>query len=102
MYPYREHASCAAEAILAEARGEVELAAERYAEAAERWDRFGVVPERGHALLGAGRCLLELGTEGAETALKEARAIFERLRAGPALEEAEEHLDRLTAQTSRS
>jgi class 3 adenylate cyclase/tetratricopeptide (TPR) repeat protein len=102
VYAYREHAARAAEAILAEAHGTIELAAQLHMEAAERWERFGVVPERGHALLGAGRCLLELGAEGAEAALRNATAIFAELRAGPSHEEAVKRLDRLVSQTSRS
>jgi len=52
------HAVVTAETILAEARGERERAAEQYAEAAERWGEFGLLLERGHALVGAGRSLL--------------------------------------------
>ena len=37
------------------------VAAEGYAEAAGRWERFGVVPEQAFALLGQGRCLTALG-----------------------------------------
>ncbi|HEX9312332.1 MAG TPA: adenylate/guanylate cyclase domain-containing protein [Actinomycetota bacterium] len=88
VFPHHEHALCAAGAILAEADGRHEEAAERYAEAAERWDGFGVVPERAHALLGEGRCLLALGrSDRAAAPLREAREIFARLRAGPALAE---------------
>ena len=48
-------------AALAEARGDYQAAADGYAEAAERWERFGVVPEQAFALLGQGRCLTALG-----------------------------------------
>src|SRR5262249_17307740 len=50
-----------AEAVLGEAQGELEQAAERYETAAGRWSEFGFALERGHALFGAGRCLVGLG-----------------------------------------
>jgi len=88
VFPHHGHALCAARAILAEAAGRREEAAERYAEAAGRWEGFGVVPERAHALLGRGRCLLALGRpDPAAAPLREARSIFARLRARPALAE---------------
>jgi tetratricopeptide (TPR) repeat protein len=81
-YPLQEHALCAARAALAEAAGDVEAAASLYAEAAERWLGFGHVPERAHALLGHGRCLVALGrAPEAAAPLERARAIFSRLGA---------------------
>jgi class 3 adenylate cyclase/tetratricopeptide (TPR) repeat protein len=98
MFPYHRHALLAADAILREARDEQDEAAGRYGEAAERWAAFGVVPERGHALLGRGRCLVALGS-GAEALgpLRDAREVFAGLGARPALEEAERLLERATA-----
>ena len=58
--PYAEHALVAANAALTEARGDLQAAADAYADAADRWERFGVVPEQAFALLGQGRCLLGL------------------------------------------
>jgi hypothetical protein len=60
--------------------------ADAYSDAADRWDRFGVVPEQVFALLGQGRCLIGLfrATE-ASSILGHAREIFERLSAAPAL-----------------
>src|SRR5207244_1850602 len=55
VFAYHGHALCAASAMLAEARGGHEAAAARHAEAAARWEAFGVVPERAHALLGLDR-----------------------------------------------
>ena len=60
-HPLAEHALTSAKAALAEAHGHHQAAAERYAEAAERWQSFGVVPEQAFALLGQGRCLVALG-----------------------------------------
>jgi class 3 adenylate cyclase/tetratricopeptide (TPR) repeat protein len=79
-----------AEALLTEARGELERAAEQHADAAERWREFGFVLERGHALLGGGRCFLGLNRsrEAAEK-LEEARQIFAGLRTRPLIAEAE-------------
>ena len=86
--PYAEHALVPANAALAEARGDLNGAVDAYANAADRWKRFGVVPEQAFALLGQGRCLLGLfrPTEAAPV-LRHAREIFERLQAAPALAE---------------
>jgi class 3 adenylate cyclase/tetratricopeptide (TPR) repeat protein len=81
VFPLREHGLHAARAVLAEARGEVTEPAPLYAEAAERWERFGSLPERGHALLGQGRCLLARHDRQAAAPLREAREIFTRLGA---------------------
>jgi hypothetical protein len=90
-----------AEAILAEARGELERAAEQYAAAAERWGTFGFLLERGYALVGAGRSLLSLG-RGGEAAVKldEAREIFARLQARPLVTEAEGYVEQAAALSS--
>ena len=51
---------------------------------ADRWKGFGVVPERGFALLGQGRCLLGLArTAEALNVLRAARQIFDELDAAP-------------------
>jgi class 3 adenylate cyclase/tetratricopeptide (TPR) repeat protein len=89
------------EAVLAEAEARLEQALDLYAEAAEGWREFGHVPERGHAYLGAGRCLLGLArpTE-ATTELREARRAFQGLGAGPLVAETDALLERATARTS--
>jgi hypothetical protein len=75
-------------AALAEARGEQQAAGDGYAQAAERLQRLGVVPERAFALLGQGRALAALSqTSQATHALQQARAIFDALQAAPALDE---------------
>ena len=86
--PYSEHALVAARAALAEADGQVAEAGDMYVDAARRWHQFGVVTEEAFALLGAGRCLLKQRSgPGATAVLGQARAIFEQLRASPALAE---------------
>ena len=99
--PYAEHALVAANAALTEAHGDLGAAADAYADAAERWERFGVVPEQAFALLGQGRCLLGLSrpTEAAPV-LQRAREIFEGLQAAPALAETEALLAQATALSS--
>lgn len=85
--PLHEHGLRAASAQMAEARGAHHEAAAGYAEAAERWQAFGDVPERAYALLGQGRCLHALGDQAAADPLREARALFESLGYRPALAE---------------
>jgi class 3 adenylate cyclase/tetratricopeptide (TPR) repeat protein len=96
--PLADHALIAARATLTEARGEVQVATDAYADAADRWERFGVVPEQAFALLGQGRCLMGLSrpTEAAPV-LQHAHEIFERLQAAPALAETDALLQRATA-----
>jgi class 3 adenylate cyclase/tetratricopeptide (TPR) repeat protein len=86
--PLASHALITVHAAQAAARGEHEAAADDYAQAAERWHQFGVLPEYAYALLGQGRALIELGraTEAAQP-LGRAREIFHGLQAGPALTE---------------
>ncbi len=100
-WPDAEHALVAVNAILTEARGDLQEATDAYADAAGRWERFGVVPEQAFALLGQGRCLVGLSrpTEAAAV-LQHARGIFGRLRAAPALVETDALLARATALSS--
>ena len=74
--PLREHALVASRAVLAEAAGDVAEASTLYAEAAERWEEFGNVPERAFALLGQGRCLVALARPSPEVPLARARELF--------------------------
>lgn len=77
-------------AVLAEARGDREVAAEAYAVAATGWTQFGVVPEAGFALLGQGRCLLHMSRAAeAGIALRDAQAIFAGCGMLPALKATE-------------
>ena len=84
--PYVVHALAGAGAALAEADDDLPGAIEKYADAAQRWNEFGVLPEEAFALLGQGRCLLRLGRPAhAAAVLDQARVIFEQLGAAPAL-----------------
>ena len=99
--PYAEHALVAANAVLAEAGSDLGVALDRYADAADRWQRFGVVPEQAFALLGQGRCLLGLvRPTDAVQVLQHAREIFGRLQAVPALAETDALLQQATARSS--
>ena len=90
----------AAEAQLAEAAGDRVEAASMYADAAERWQKFGNVPERAYALLGQGRCLAALGKPGAEEPLREAKELFASMGYRPALSETEALLAETAAAAS--
>jgi hypothetical protein len=68
-------------AMLAEARGNAVEASVLFREAAERWDEYGSIVERGYALLGVGRC-------GDAKALREGEAIFSKLGASPVVAQA--------------
>ena len=96
--PFHEHALIAATAALNEASGDHGAAADGYADAAQRWQTFGVVPEQAFALLGQGRCLVALGhmTEATQP-LRLARDIFQELQAAPALAETDALLQQATA-----
>ncbi|MDH4112275.1 MAG: hypothetical protein OEV60_06260 [Actinomycetota bacterium] len=97
-YPLAEHALAAANAALAEAGGNLQFASDAYADAADRWERFGIVPERAFALLGRGRCLIGLSRPiDAAPDLQQACAIFERLQAVSALAPTEALLAQATA-----
>jgi class 3 adenylate cyclase/tetratricopeptide (TPR) repeat protein len=97
--PLQQHALGACSAALAEAAGDHAAAAVAYAEAARRWRQFGDVPELAYALLGQGRCLIALGTPGADGPLREARELFTAMGYAPAGNETEKLLQRATAPT---
>jgi class 3 adenylate cyclase/tetratricopeptide (TPR) repeat protein len=99
--PLAEHALVAVHAALDEAGGDAQAAADGYAQTAERWQQFGVIPEQAYALLGQGRCLTALGQPAEATrALVQAREIFNSLKAAPALAETDALLDQASALTA--
>jgi tetratricopeptide (TPR) repeat protein len=96
----QRHSVLTARALMAEATDDPAAALELFDDAAERWAGFGFVLEHGQALVGAGRCLVELRRSGeARTRLEEARDAFAGLGARPLLGEADGLLARLTALT---
>jgi ATP/maltotriose-dependent transcriptional regulator MalT len=99
-YPYAEHALIAATASLSEARGDLAGAADTYADAADRWERFGVVPEQAFALLGRGRCLLALDDPAADEPLRRAHDIFSHLHAAPYIAECDTLLAQVAERAS--
>ncbi|MDP9222962.1 MAG: AAA family ATPase, partial [Actinomycetota bacterium] len=100
-YPITVHVLATVNAALAEADGDLEIAAEGYAEAAEGWRQFGVAPERAFALLGRGRCLTALRqVADSKKALETAGEIFGALGAVSALAETDELLRQATAMTA--
>jgi tetratricopeptide (TPR) repeat protein len=99
--PYAHHALITVTAALTEARGDTQAAADGYADAAQRWEQFGVIPEYAYALLGHGRCLINLGRpHEAVSILNQSRTLFDRLAAVPALAETDALLEQATALSS--
>ncbi len=98
--PLVAHALCACRAQVAEAEGDRGEAAALYAEAAQRWQEFGDVPERAYALLGQGRCLVALEDPAAEQPLRQAAELFSSMGYKPALAETEALLEHTTAAAS--
>jgi hypothetical protein len=82
-----QHARLTAQAVLAEAGGDLHEAAGLYEQVAERWTQYGHVLERGQGLLGAGRCLVRLNRPQAAPKLQDARTSFAALGARPLLAE---------------
>jgi predicted ATPase/class 3 adenylate cyclase len=92
------HALIAARAVLAEGKGDLQIALDLYEEAARGWSDYGNVPGRADALFGAGRCLLALGRASAATSrLHEAREVFQGLGADPAVKRVDDALARVTS-----
>jgi tetratricopeptide (TPR) repeat protein len=86
--PLQWHVLSSCDALLEERRGRHEAAAQRFENAAASWGEFGVPYEEAHALLGQGRCLMALDrAQEAARPLQQAREIFARLGAKPALVE---------------
>jgi len=85
----------AAEAILAEARGEIEDAAAQYDTVAAVWEEFGHRLEEALALYGAGRCLATLGRgDEALNRFRRAQEILTELGAQPTVAEIDSFVER--------
>jgi len=90
-----------ARAAHAELEGDFPGAVERYEDAAARWKAFPSVLEHGLALMGAGRCLLDLGRQNeAAERLRAARERFGALKAAPLVAEVDDLLALATSKTS--
>jgi class 3 adenylate cyclase/tetratricopeptide (TPR) repeat protein len=89
--PLGANNATSAEAMLAEAAGDLWAAAHLYLEAARGWQEYHFPLAEGHALLGAARCRLRLG-EAAGDLVDLAREIFTRISALPLLRQSEELL----------
>ena len=87
--PRHRHGRLTAQAVIAEASGDLDRAARAYGQAATRWAEYGHRFECGRALLGLGRCLLLQHRPEAQQHLQEAQEIFSRLDARPLLAETE-------------
>jgi class 3 adenylate cyclase/tetratricopeptide (TPR) repeat protein len=98
--PLQQHGLATCRSELAEAAGDPATAATGYADAAARWRKFGDLPELASALLGEGRCLVALGTPGADGPLREARELFTTMGYAPALSETDALLQRAEATAS--
>jgi len=91
--PFSKRCLQAARAVVAEAQGRLEEGLSLHKESEQLWGELEMPMERGHSLLGAGRCLIALGDrEGATDPLHKARAIFERLGAVPLINETDSYL----------
>ena len=84
-------------AALAEARGDHQAAVHGYAQAAERWQRFGVVPEQASPFLARAAASSHSGNPPKPHALQQAHEIFAGLKAAPALVETDTLLQRAAA-----
>jgi hypothetical protein len=98
--PLQQHALATCRAALAEAAGDHATAATAYADAATRWRRFGDMPELAYAQLGQGRCLVALGTPGADGPLREAQELFTTMGYAPTVSDTDALLKRPIARTS--
>ena len=89
-------AAASLSAIGAEADGALDAAEALFAEAERIWSEMEIPYERAHSQLGRGRCLVALGrAQEAAAPLTEAREVFARLGARPALAETEAVLERI-------
>ena len=92
-YRLAELALAGADAMIREARGDLDPARSGFARAATGWGEFGVAAERGHALFGEGRCLVALDrNDEARPVLGLAREVFAGLGAVVVLDQIDELL----------
>jgi hypothetical protein len=95
------HSFAAARAIAAEQTGALDDPLGLYEDAAAGWADYGSVLGRAEALLGAGRCLVAVGSGRQATApLREAGALFTQLGAQPAIDRVNDLLARAASRTA--
>ena len=93
-----KHARLTGAAILAEVKGEFQLAADKYVEAVSAWATYGSDIEQARSQAGAGRCLLELGqVKEAARHLNDARAVFLELEAHTLVSELDTYMEKVPA-----
>jgi class 3 adenylate cyclase/tetratricopeptide (TPR) repeat protein len=85
--PLRQKSAETGEALLAEARGEHNDAARRFAAIATDWEAFGCRFEQAYALLGQGRAMAAANDIGLEAPLRHAREMFEQMGMRPRVDE---------------
>jgi Flp pilus assembly protein TadD len=92
-FPAEEASRLATQAVLAEARGDLAAARDDYVAAADVFETLEMAPAHAHAIQGLGRCLLSLRRpEEAVTRLRDARTLWEDMKAKPRLAEIDELL----------
>jgi hypothetical protein len=89
-----------ARAVAAEARGDHDDAAGRYARCAAAWLSYGSIPERAHALLGEGRSRRALGDPEGGDRLRAAREVYAALGAAASVRDVDALLSDAAAATS--
>jgi class 3 adenylate cyclase/tetratricopeptide (TPR) repeat protein len=90
--PFSRWARRSQDAMLLEARGQLDEAAEEYASVVAGWRELGIIPELALSLLGQGRTLVaDARPDEARPILAEARRLLEALGAAPSIAE----IDRL-------
>jgi hypothetical protein len=95
------HGAIDGQAIVAEAKGELDEAFKLYTDTARRWNEYGYVLEEGQALLGTGWCLVTLGrTQDSSPAPHDAREVFVKLGARPLLDETDTYIHQATVLSS--
>jgi thioredoxin-like negative regulator of GroEL len=83
--PRHRYSRVTAQAVMAEARNDLESAAHGYQEAAVQWTTYGHALEAANAHLSLGRCMLLMHRLEAQNSLRQAQHGFSRLAARPLL-----------------
>jgi hypothetical protein len=95
-----QHCLVTGQAVLAEARGDLQEAAELYADASDRWSSFGVVLEQGKPSWALGAARLGLAADHPYATGCSTRRVFVQLDARPLVAETDGWPHQVAAQTS--